>query len=232
MSPEQSFLTAESKFRLESDSVFYDVGHDIHIGLPAKSDTSTLQQVEQREEIEWDRNDFGSLEDYKKYNSQSRVYAALKEGECVGLTRIFAGYPETPPFAEMPFYSEEQRKEVLSLCGRGEIEEVGTVAVNHELSKAPKHFVALHLWRLAYRDAVESGMQNWGIIMEPRRVEVMNQKFHFTFEQLGPAIPYQGGDCAAFVMNLQEVDKSMSEHLPELYEWFVKEPLVEVSEAS
>lgn len=232
LEPRTLHVTTEVKELEMHESVFYDVGYDIHIGLIGLSDKELLNQAEIREEIEWQENDFGSLEEYKKYNKQSRVYAAFRDETCVGLTRIFAGNPEIPPFAELPFDSKEKRQEVLDLCRNGQIEEVGTAAVNHELSQAPRHFVALHLWRLAYRDAIEKGMQYWGIIMEPDRVQTMNERFHFTFEKLGSAVDYQGGDCAAFIMDLKEVDKKMSKHMPELYHWFVKEPLEKVEQAS
>lgn len=228
----QTFLDIESKLGLQPVSNFYNVGYDISIGAIDPEDESFLALAEEREENEWEKNGFGSLEEYKKYNMQSQVYAAFRGDKCVGLTRIFAGHPEVPPFAQLSFDSDEKRQEVLELCRSGRVEEVGTAAVNHELSQAPKHFVALHMWRLAYRDAVEKGMQYWGIIMEPSRVEAMNEHFSFTFEQLGPATDYQGGDCAPFIMNLEEVDSRMSANLPDLYYWFVKEPLEKVPRVS
>ena len=55
----------------------------------------------------------------------------------------------------------------------------------------------------------------------------MNTLYGFTFRQLGPAISYQGGECAPHIMDLEEVDHAMSEKFPDLYEWFVNEPLGE-----
>lgn len=88
------------------------------------------------------------------------------------------------------------------------------------------------MWRLAYRDARLRGAKQWGIIMEPERVERMNEHFGFTFKQLGPAVDYQGGDCAAFVMDLEEVDQQMRENMPELHDWFVNQPLTPAESSS
>lgn len=103
------------------------------------------------------------------------------------------------------------------------MEELGTVAVDGE--NAPFAIVALDLWRLAYRHAREIGVKHWGIIMEPERVAIMNKRYGFTFKQIGPAIDYQGGDCAAHIMDLQEVFDSMQITHPTRFEWFVNEPL-------
>ena len=69
-------------------------------------------------------------------------------------------------------------------------------------------------------------MKEWGIIMEPARVDKMNRDFGFTFRRFGPTIDYQGGECAAHVMDLQEVDDNMRTKFPDIYNWFVNEPLI------
>jgi lauroyl/myristoyl acyltransferase len=86
--------------------------------------------------------------------------------------------------------------------------------------------VNVRLWRLAYRDAVDRDIKQWGIIMEPERVERMNKGHGFTFEQLGEVKKdYQGGDCAAFVMNLDEVASQMRRKKPIQYFWFTRKSL-------
>ncbi|HYF96682.1 MAG TPA: hypothetical protein VD947_01440, partial [Patescibacteria group bacterium] len=197
--------------------------YDLRIGLATnKKEIKKALEVEQSI---WNKNDFGSLEEYKKYNKQSRVFTAFKGKECVGVTRLFAGDPELPPFTELPITDEADRQQIIEECARGDIEELGTTAVNHEKSGAPKTVISTDMWRLAYRDARARGIKHWGIIMEPERVEKLNEQFGFTFKQLGPAVDYQGGDCAAFRMDLEEVDQSMSEKMPEAYDWFVNQPL-------
>lgn len=202
----------------------YIPDHDLKIGLTVKK--KEIKQALKLEQKIWDENDFGSLDDYKVYNKQSRVFAAFKGKKCVGITRLFAGGPELPPFAkEMPITDEADRKQIVEDCANGDMEELGTTAVDHELSGAPKNLISTDMWRLAYRDARQRGIKKWGIIMEPERVQKMNDNFGFTFQQLGPAVEYQGGDCAGFVMDLEEVDQQMSKNLPDLYDWFVNQPL-------
>ena len=122
----------------------------------------------------------------------------------------------------MPFYDEAERTRLEDLYLKGDIEELGTAAVT---SKYQGKGVNARLWRLAYRDARERGVKYWGIIMEPKRVEAMNKKYGFKFEQLGDPVDYQGGDCAAFIMDLEEVDRSMHDNKFLTHYWFVRRKL-------
>jgi hypothetical protein len=184
-----------------------------------------LEKALDLEQHIWDINNFGSLEEYEKYYEQSSTFAAFKDDECVGVTRMFKGHPFLPPFTSLPFENQTDKQQIIELCISGDMEELGTTAVDHEKSKVPRGILSLHMWRLAYRDAMQRDVKYWGIIMEPERVQAMNEKSGFTFRQLGPATEYQGGDCAIFMMDLQEVDKEMQRSMPELYDWFVREPL-------
>jgi hypothetical protein len=49
----------------------------------------------------------------------------------------------------------------------------------------------------------------------------MNQQHGFTFRQLTEAIPYQGGDCAAFIMDLDDAEQAMKKKHPLTHFWFV-----------
>lgn len=172
----------------------------------------------------WIKMGYGDIEEegYSEYVKNSRTFAAFKGDQCIGVNRMFHGRENAlPPFLadDMPFYDEGERITLAEQTRRGDIEELGTVAV-HEDFRGEK--VNLRLWRLAYRDARERGVKYWGIIMEPERVEKMN-KFHgFTFRQLGDTVEYQGGDCAAHVMDLEEVDKTMRKQHPIEHFWFVR----------
>lgn len=199
--------------------------YDVNIGLI--TDSVEADKAARLEQKIWEENDFGSLEEYDIYNTQSRIFGAFKDGECVGITRMFSGSPELPPFTHLPTYDDSHTEAITDYCERGIMEELGTTAVDHEASGVPKGVISLHMWRLAYRDAMDRGIKYWGIIMEPERVQAMNDNFNFTFLQLGPAVEYQGGDCAAFVMDLEEVDMQMSQNMPDLYDWFVNEPLTQ-----
>lgn len=170
----------------------------------------------------WDELGYGNLEEegYTDYFSQSQVIAAFEDGECIGMTRMFKDTDFPPPFIKsMPFYSEEERAKLVAMYQNREIEELGTAAVE---KKYRHKDVNTHLWRIAYRDARKRGVQNWGIVMEPDRVERMNENYGFTFRQLGDVQDYQGGDCAAFIMNLDEVDKSMHDKKFIQHYWFTK----------
>lgn len=185
-----------------------------------------LKKAAKLEQDVWDEKEYGNLEEegYTTYIKNSRTFAAFDtNNECIGMNRMFqANGDELPPFLDMEFYDEEEKSEIAQTAASGDTEELGTVAVSNAYRGKR---VNLRLWRMAYRDARERGIKQWGIIMEPERVEKMNKYQGFTFRQLGPAVPYQGGDCAPFIMDLQEVDDSMSQNHKLNYFWFVKKKL-------
>jgi hypothetical protein len=171
----------------------------------------------------WREKNYGDLTEYEKYLPQSRIFAAFEDGKAVGMNRLFAGAPETPPFLEsMPIDDAELKKRLIEGGKSLKVEEYGTVAVDKAVRGGR---IFMDLCRLAYRDASARGIETWGIIMEPERVQSMNRLMGFTFEQIGQAVDYQGGDCAAHIMHLDDVRQSMQAAKPELYDWFVNQPL-------
>ncbi len=198
-------------------------GRNFTVKLLDPSEKSDIDAALKLETEIWERKNYGDLGEYAKYLPQSRVFASFDDtNECIGVTRLFAGTPETPPFMSLPIEDDSLRTSLEHECTEGMLEELGTAAV-HE--KAPAVKIALDMWRLAYRDARSRGIKHWGIIMEPNRVEVMNKRYGFTFRKIGLAIDYQGGMCAAHLMDLDEVDQHMSQQKPDYYQWFVNEPL-------
>jgi len=182
-----------------------------------------LAAVAKVEQDVWDEMGYGSLAEYKEAIAHSRTFAAFDGEQCIGLTRMFTGTSELPPFvSSMPFYDEETRVSTAQECEKGETEELGTIAI---VKGARNGRIPTRLWRLAYRDGTARGIKSWGIIMEPRRVEIMNRKFGFTFEKLGDPIDYQGGLCAAHIMDLDKTRENMMNNMPETYDWFVNQPL-------
>lgn len=77
---------------------------------------------------------------------------------------------------------------------------------------------------MAYRDAVDRGVKRWGIIMESRRVTAMNRRYGFSFRQVGEERYYQGGYCAAHVLDLRAVAVHMAKVRPAEYQWFTGSP--------
>ena len=172
----------------------------------------------------WHEKNYGDLADYEKYLPQSRVFAAFDGDKCIGMNRLFAGTPQVPPFlTEMPIDDSAIKQKLIEGGRNYEVEEFGTIGVIRELRGNSRVF--LDICRLNYRDATARGIQTWGIIMEPERVRTWNDRLGFTFRQIGPAVDYQGGDCAAHVMDFGEVRRRMSSTKPELYDWFVNQPL-------
>src|SRR3990167_6385551 len=192
-------------------------------GVRRVNDQKTIKEALKLEQKVWREEGFGELNVYEKYLPQSRIFAAFENKKCTGVVRLFSGSPELPPFiSEMPFYDEELKKDLSERCQSVEIEEYGTAAVERD-NRNKKIF--LELCRHAYRDASERGIEKWGIIMEPERVRKMNRLLGFTFEQVGPTKIYQGEECAAHIMDFEEVRQHMSLTKPELYDWFVNQPL-------
>ena len=183
-----------------------------------------LKKAAELEQQVWDEKNYGSLEEYEDQIAKSRTFTSFDKDRCVGLVRIFGGDPETPPpfVEELPFDSEERRSQIINDVKNGITEEVGTLAVSKEDRYGD---VSMRLWRLAYRDAIARGVKSWGIIMETGRVRAMNKSFGFTFSRLGDPIDYQGGKCAAHIMDLDEVKTNLRENHPAIFEWFVNQPL-------
>lgn len=194
--------------------------------LDKELDQQLLEQALALEARIWERekfNDEGSLNDYRKYFEQSRVFAVFDEGgQCLGISRVFEGRPLLPPFLGLPTYCNFDNSSIKAGCRDGVVEEVATAAVDPRL---PYGTASMHMWRLAYRDAVNRGIRCWGIIMEPRRVAAMNRRYGFCFEQIGPEVYYQGGNCAAHILDINRVQTHMVQNRPEAYEWFVNQPL-------
>ncbi len=188
------------------------------------TDPTKLEIARQFEQDVWLKEDYGNLDVYEDHIKNSITFTVFnQEGECQGIARLFRGWLVTPPFlVEMPFYNESDKSELLKLSKNGDVEELGTIAVSKELRNG---LVFENLARLAYRYSYGSGIKYWGIIMEPERVKKMNKNYGFTFKQLGSTIEYQGGECAAFIMDLQEVNDNMRVVFPEAYDWFVRQPL-------
>jgi hypothetical protein len=186
-------------------------------------DPAKLEKAAILEQDVWNKKGYGSLDGYKDHIEHARTFAAFDEnGECKGLARLFGAGEVLPPFLEMEFYDEEEKKRITKGCEDKKIEELGTLAKE---PRAPFRVVAASLQRLAYRDAIKRGVQEWGIIMEPERVSTMNEHYGFTFRQVGPTEYYQGGDCAPHIMSLKEVDKNMRKKFPLQYLWFTRAPL-------
>ncbi|HET6924626.1 MAG TPA: hypothetical protein VFH39_02240 [Candidatus Saccharimonadales bacterium] len=200
--------------------------HDKHYEYRLVEDEEALHEVAELEQQVWDEKGFGNLteEGYDKYNEHSRVFAAYDGDRCIGMTRMFKAEDGiVPPFLDMEFYEDAEHEKLTASAVAGLTEELGTAAV---LQEARGRRVNTRLWRQAYRDAVLRGVKQWGIIMEPERVEKdLNGRYGFTFRQLGPAVDYQGGACAPFVMDLQEVSKSMQKKKPLSHFWFVRKSL-------
>ncbi len=179
------------------------------------SDPTETVKAAITEQNVWDEKGFGKLDEagYTGHIEHSRTFVAFdKDGECAGVNRMFGAHEGAlPPFLELPFDSEEEREALSQRARDGKLEELGTVAV---VEDARGQGVNGRLWRLAYRDAVARGVEEWGIIMEPERVAKLNKYHGFTFRQLGSAVDYQGGDCAAFVMNLEESVANMQKKHP------------------
>lgn len=187
-------------------------------------DPQKLARAAELEQSIWYEEGYGSLSEYAENITNSRTFTAFDENRCVGVARLFEGTKRLPPFvSEMPFYDKNEQSQISESCRSGETEELGTIAVDKQFRNG---LIFENLARLSYRDAFYGRhMKYWGIIMEPERVKRMNRHYGFTFKQLGPTVDYQGGLCAAHIMDLQEVNDNMSEKFPEIYNWFVNEPL-------
>ena len=206
------------------DNEFKDFNPDSGILSELTIEPHKLKIANEFEQKIWMEEGYGSLDEYEEHIKHAITFASFNaENECKAIARLFQGKNVIPPFiTELPFYDNELKRNLISQYKKGTIQELGTIAVSKELRNG---FLFETLARMAYRYSYTRGIQYWGIIMEPGRVEKMNKNYGFTFKQLGDSSYYQGGYCAPFLMNLQEVNDSMSTRFPDIYNWFVKLPL-------
>jgi len=171
----------------------------------------------------WDKHEFGSaVADYAHLTDQTQMIVSRTPEKILGVARMFKGGAEALPFMTLEFNDQDEHDRYDEACRNGEVEEVGTSARDENV---PKGVIARELWRLAYRDARHRGVKKWGIIMEPERVEKMNDESGFLFRRIGPVTDYQGGDCAPHVMDLDEVYNEMRKRKPLQFYWFTQKKL-------
>ena len=200
------------------------------------TDPEKLKRAGELEAQVWKQKGFGSLDEYAEYIAYSRTFAGFEDnGSCVGLLRLFGGEKTVPPFLDMEYFNETtqtkekvkyfddaEKEQFVSDSRAGLVEEVGTLA---KRDGTPRGTISNRLYRLAYRDARNRNVRKWGCIMEPERVAKMNKYSGFTFRQIGETVQYQGGDCAPFIMSLDETFKNLTRKNPIASYWFVKKRL-------
>lgn len=227
----EPFSSKENTFDFDAEIkkaevVDYDKEGFVSLRIDDHDSPLAKQALEFEQEI-WDKKDYGSLDEYnEKYLDQTRLYASFKEGKCIGTTRVFSGKNDgsekmAPFIADMSYYDEELQDILRNSYKAGEVEELATSASENLNTRN----VIRSLWRLAYRDSVERGVAQWGIIMEPSRARVLNRVYGVEFIQKGKEIDYQGGMCAPHTLNLETIDLYMGKNKPNLFDWFVKQEL-------
>ncbi|MDP3618797.1 MAG: hypothetical protein Q8R63_03285 [Ramlibacter sp.] len=187
------------------------------------TDDHSIAQASALEQAVWHQRNYPGLQSYGKYKRQSRVFVAFGGRECLGITRMFGRGQHTPPFLDaMPIQDINLREKLLAGFTQGTVEELGTTAV---AAGARSHITSIEMWRAAFRDAVDRGVDTWGVIMEPERVHVLRRRYGAPYRQVGPAVDYQGGLCAAHVLEFRDMHTHMRANRPEYYQWFVQAPV-------
>ncbi|STX52090.1 Uncharacterised protein [Legionella busanensis] len=157
----------------------------------------------------WNQCQYGDLEaeGYRDLIDQTKFIGGFDEhGDCHAVTCSFIKGKSLPPFlARFEFFSQELKNKIIQQFNSGFIDEVGTAAVDYRGIKSGS---ALRMWALTFLDGCLRGVQAWGIVMEPERVEKMINKYNLPFKQIGPTIDYQGGHCAPHLITLKGVKQS------------------------
>ena len=144
--------TATIKYLDTTDGTLYELVND----------KQELEQAAQLEENVWREKGYGSLEEYAEHIAHARTFAAFQEGKCIGLARMFGAETNAkpPPFTELPFDDQADKAQIIEDCKKGLVEEMGTLAVAPEYRGGG--MVAVHMQRLAYRDARARNIKSWG----------------------------------------------------------------------
>lgn len=197
-------------------------GHDLVV-----KQATNQQEVASACEIEtgiFQQCGFVSLKDYQVYLDQSHFFGGFERaGQCRGVVRIIEGSPLLPPVIR-DMKVTESGDGYRALAATGRFEEFATIAIEEDARGLD---LFLDLVRIAYRDARRRGVTHFGIIMEPQRVEMMNQFYDFCYTRVGPDQRYGGEDhvTAPFVLDFEEQERHLRDTRPAYLKWFVHDPL-------
>ncbi len=152
--------------------------------------------------------------DYRRFDEQSRVFAAFIDGACVGVLRVIAQSPLLPPVLE-----DCDVWDIGEWQAMGEkFAELGTQAVLEEYRHSG---VGLSLIRAAYVDARLRGLVALAVITEPENVDFLNNTANFACRQIG-GVGFKGWECAPYIHVFSEVEVKLAAADPGSYAWFTE----------
>jgi len=180
---------------------------DIKVCLAVGNERVSALAIEQQVFLEE-----GYPYDYRRYDSQSRVFGAFEGKICVGALRVVSQAPLLPPVL-----ADCQVWDIAEWQSMGEtFAELATQAVVQDYRH---QMVGLMLIREAYTDARIRGLKALAVITEPANVKYLNEEAHFACRQIGE-IGFKGWECAPYIHVFDEVETKLAAADPESFNWF------------
>lgn len=156
----------------------------------------------------------GVVEEYRKYQGQSRFSVYRVDGEAMGVLReIGPGALLPPVFAEF-----DVDPAVGHLVGDPRVAEVGVLAMRPE---AQGLRAAEQLYGVAWYDAYRRGIRFWGAVVEQWLLDLFTEQYHFAFRRCGTPREYMGGLCIPVVMSFAETLQAMRTKDRAVYDRFL-----------
>lgn len=156
----------------------------------------------------------GVIDGYEHLNAQSQWYAAHTEEVVVGVLRVMESGPSQVPALASFVVAGDVRSELAER----RFQEVGTLAISPPYRGTD---VALHLYRAAFRAAVEGGVSVWLAVVEVWLLEHL-QGLGFPFRQISESRYYMGGECLAASMSFDEARLDLGSKDLKLYQWITR----------
>jgi len=164
----------------------------------------------------------GCLEEYEGF--PCIFYVAVHQGsDVVGVVRKILPSPLGFTATHLQIAREWVEK-VDNITATERCEEISTTALKKGFRGRNNFSCVLNLFRMAYQDAVASGVRYWFAPIEPPVLMHYVATFHFNFKAIGEAQDYLGAPTIPAVIDLKEGFEELSKADSELAE-FLQEGL-------
>lgn len=163
-----------------------------------------LNAVKKIEREVFEEFDYVSTDEYVKYEAQSTFFGAFNaEMDCLGMMRLIAGGPLTPPVLSDAIELDASRARWQSLADDGLFCELACTAISPKARRGP---VLMSLANETFRHAKATGHSFAGTITDPRIAAAYQRICRIKFEQVGPLQHYMDEPMlnAPYVIDLRE----------------------------
>jgi len=160
----------------------------------------------------------GCLEEYEGYPCIFYV-AVHQKSDVVGVVRKILPSPLGFTVTHLQLTPEWEEK-AKTIIATERCEEISTTALKKGFRGRNNFSCVLHLFRMAFQDALAGGVRYWFAPIEPPVLMHYVATFHFGFKAIGEAQDYLGAPTIPAVINLEEGFEQITKADPELADFF------------